>query len=438
MEQHKKEMIVAAIVIALGYGLVHWPLGALVDDYLRVLAGLHNTGFVGGAASGGTAAQQVEAFKSVIIPVKNMLFLTVVVFLGIPVGRATLGAWRKSMSGRGARAVGKPMVALLALGLLAFPMQLGLLGRGYSRISMSLMGATDPSGLLYRRALMPALAHFTQLQGPFWYLIFSLIVSYGLLVCINWYFSNAGLDLPLYALISVGTSAFFFALLQSPGYPEHLAYILVLLAAVVPMDDLTKVKAGALALLAHEGVMLVLAPLAIFRFTLAARRGTLLVIGAYLIAWLASHGWRPLQVIASHNINGLSGWQWAIREPALLVAGIFFTYKLLWILIVWALIRSPAPERSLIVSMLAVGFLACFLGVDTTRMAGFGFIGLLVALAAICRNRGKLPLTAKLVLAANLCVPSLYVGLNVGGYVFNGLYKLMFHGVVVSATSKIF
>jgi hypothetical protein len=68
-----------------------------------------------------------------------------------------------------------------------------------------------------------------------------------------------------------------------------------------------------------------------------------------------------------------------------------------------------------------------FLIVDTSRNVGYGFFGMLIALAILLGEEKKFPGFQMLfyIALANIILPSYYVGLNTGFQSYTGLYYLI-------------
>jgi hypothetical protein len=75
-----------------------------------------------------------------------------------------------------------------------------------------------------------------------------------------------------------------------------------------------------------------------------------------------------------------------------------------------------------------MGIFMTFVGVDTSRLMGFAFPGLLLAIRTIRHQMAPRAAerTLAIVFAANLLIPSFYVGLNTGIVLRPGLYEQMY------------
>jgi hypothetical protein len=126
-----------------------------------------------------------------------------------------------------------------------------------------------------------------------------------------------------------------------------------------------------------------------------------------------------------------------LREPGFFLASLFFTYKLLWIApalavaILWN--QKDKATSTAIVSITFFPVLLTLIAWDTTRVAGFGWLGLLIALGVLMREWDRQPKVYQYALlaliSANLLIPSYNVVLgfkdSFSKYPYPGLYMLL-------------
>ena len=117
------------------------------------------------------------------------------------------------------------------------------------------------------------------------------------------------------------------------------------------------------------------------------------------------------------------------------IAGLFFTYKLFWLigaLLLWMLWRTES--RASLIGLAAIALFPLGLTLfawDTTRVAGFGWLGLVVLLGLFLKECPRLPKVyqhAVILLAClNLLIPSYNVVLDyrdsLDAYPYRGIYK---------------
>ncbi|HXG01565.1 MAG TPA: hypothetical protein VNL69_12285, partial [Bacteroidota bacterium] len=119
-----------------------------------------------------------------------------------------------------------------------------------------------------------------------------------------------------------------------------------------------------------------------------------------------------------------------VRNPTAALVGIAVAYKLFWIVTATAAVRAlkggePTVART-IIACTFVPLVVIPFAVDTSRFAGFGFLGLLSAVRYVVDQKVLAGRTLDLVAIINLLIPSVYVGLNSGVAMFPGLYSLLY------------
>jgi len=149
----------------------------------------------------------------------------------------------------------------------------------------------------------------------------------------------------------------------------------------------------------------------------------------YDVIWLLASGLSIYDIFASHNVSGMSGLEWVISNLSLELFGIFLSYKMIWIIIVWAIIVGIQSEMwedvKFILANIGTGILMTILAVDTSRIMGFAFPGLLISLSVL-KNKISTDFSKRvlaIIYLFNLFLPSIYVGLNSGAIMPFGLYK---------------
>ena len=397
---------------------------------------------------------------SILVPLKELLFLfclTVILYPILSCSSRSKDFWRGLDL---KRITGFTLSLFVGLSILVFPYPyprglnshlsgLAGVGTGFGRMSSAPFQEGDP--LYFKRLLKPALAHFMHLHGYFAYYAFSLILTFILIFMIVAFLESrflAGktlgveqpsLNLPVRWLIyfSLMTSSFILVDFQWPGYSDSLSFILILLLALVPMNSQARLAAVSLCLLNHEGIALVFVPLILFSFPRAERLQAFMVIGIFYGFMLASHGFSLLTWFRGQGAVLVTGSVWArvIQEPDIFLAGLFFTYKMFWILlllVIWML-RSRYNRLTL----MGVGIITAFpvfltlFAWDTTRVAGFGWMGLLMALGLFLKEQSRLPSGYRTTLISlvliNLLIPSynvvIYYKDSLSPYPYPGLYR---------------
>jgi len=401
--------------------------------------------------------------SNIIIPLKEFIFFLAFLVIAYPILRSL---W-KSKSLWDKFEIKKTAISalgfFLVLSLLAFPYaypyglnphRSGLAGIGRKYGLMSLEPFTSNDAQIYRRLLKPALAHFIQMDGYILYYLFSLICTYFLIFMTLAFIESKILENQTFdenkrnfldpkgkflIYLSVMTSSYMMVSFQWPGYPEQLAFILILLMAFIPMTYQGRLGTIALCMLTHDGTAFALVPIILWCFPKKERGKALLVVSLFFVIWLASYGLDLHQGLeAYYSVGGeLSNWEAVTRNPGLTLAGVFFSYKLFWIVFLYVVWRlwSYKDKATLvgIVTMIVFPVFTLLLAWDATRLTGFGFLGMLITLSILIHEYKQLPIQHYYVLLAiiwiNIFIPSYNIVLeyqdSLANYPYPGLYMLI-------------
>jgi hypothetical protein len=334
----------------------------------------------------------------------------------------------------------------------------GLAGLGTSFGRMSLAPFQEGDPLYSKRLLKPAIAHFMHLHGYMAYYAFSLILTFALIFMVVAFLESRipadktpgvdqpSLNAPVRWLIylSLMTSSFILVDFQWPGYSDSLSFILILLLALVPMNSQARLATVALCVLNHEGIALALVPLILFSFPREERLPAFMVIGLFYGFMVASHGFSLLNWFRGQGAvldDTGSVWARVIQEPGVFLAGLFFTYKLFWfflLLIIWTLWHRHDRLALMGLGVITISPVALTLFAwDTTRVAGFGWLGLVIALGLFMKKLSKLhrryQYAAVSLVCLNVLIPSYNVVIEytdtLSSYPYPGLYRF-FNSVV--------
>ncbi len=314
------------------------------------------------------------------------------------------------------------------LTLLVVPSALGIMGAGYALMSQEPLSFYDASGQLYQRLLMPAFAYAIGFRGPVLYHLLSILLTVKILFVIHIFFSQRGIALTTIDLVSIGTSSFLITQLQSPGYTEPLAFLFLLLTVTVRGDALFRAAAVLLAVLSHESIIVAAAAVAIVFHSRQDLYWIAMIGGMYGVVWIASMGFDLGDMLLIRSVGGRNTAEWLIEYPVREFLGLFFSMKLLWLFIFVAWQRRP-QERKNITLLLVPGIVLTLLAVDTSRMAGFGFMALLFSIYLIKQHGLLSDKQFAAISLFNICVPAVYVGLNSGIVYFAGLYQWLMYGI---------
>jgi hypothetical protein len=369
------------------------------------------------------------AVRSLIVPAKAIGFLFSVVVLFFPIVSSLKTARWLWSDGKLKQRCLDAMLLFSGLALLVIPRFLQSLGDEYGRMSLSPF--TEPRGLYHKRLLMPACAHLFGASGYLWYFFFSLLCTCALIFTTRLWFEAKGIRLTRLVAFSVLTSSFVMYNFQMPGYPEQLAFVLILLGSVVPMTSAGRIAIVALALATHEGLVFVLAPLVWFLFPRRERWQALNVIVVYgIILWIGgvAAGSALTESFVYRDESGLTALQYLTAKPFLAFAGVLFAYKLFWFIIlasVIAALRSHDVKTPMVLSSLVcLPLFTLPLAVDASRLVGWGFLGLLCALFILHTKGVFSERQLQYISIANLIIPSCYVGLNSGVNLLPGIYTV--------------
>lgn len=353
------------------------------------------------------------------------------------------------------------LIIFIILSLLVFPYSYpeglnsnvyGLSGMGVEYGRMTRDPFSENTGWYYRRILKPFIAYFLQFRGFFLYYIFSLVNTY-LLIWITLIFFEARkyfryLDNPqkqwtasslsptqkFLFYLSLATSSYIMVDFIWVGYVDQISFILILLMAIIPMSSQGRMSVIALCLLNHESSLFALVPLIIFCFPKKEIFQALLAIAFYLLIWFATRG-SMANALATHS--EVSVFKIFLENWQLGMIGIFFSYKLLWL--VFALLSYfllMKKESMLFLSLLSmILFPIALVGFafDTTRNVGFGFLGILISLDIWLQENQDFPkwlyLTISALLYINLLIPihSIIVDYppSLQDYPYRGLYQII-------------
>lgn len=379
----------------------------------KLIAGLH-------AVLPGLDKLTVDFLLSeILIPLKAILFFLAFLVLAYPVAVSLIRPaelWRE---------LGKRKVALSAffifvfLSFLTVPYEcadnvsssFGLSGLGRHYGNMSLSPFSMDLDYCYGRLLKPAVAYFLQMKGLMLFYVFSLICTY-LLILVSLVFLESKIsdetdpgrfpDKPLYtqkrfwAYVSVMTSTYVMTCFQWPGYPEQFAFILILLMASVPMNSQARLGSLVLCLISHDASVFSLTAMVLFCFPKKEKVPAFLAIAFFYAILFASYRFSVLSALAGHGslARGVV-WRFVFQRPVLVLKGAFFTYKLYWIIFLYAACRlwfqNGRGMLAAIASIVFLSGLSIFLGWDTTRLLGFGFLGILIALCFLINQFGSWP-----------------------------------------------
>jgi hypothetical protein len=269
--------------------------------------------------------------------------------------------------------------------------------------------------------------------GYGWYFFFSLFLTFCLIVAVRLWLEHNRIEHSILFSLSLMTSSFVMFNFQLPGYPEQIAFILLLVCSIVPMNAHARVGAFALALSAHEVAALVFIPAAWFFFPRQERYRLLIVVALYFGAAFVGHALTDFQFIG--KIISENTWtkprQYFLDNSLTALTGAFFGYKLFWLVVVAALVvalrKNMVQVAIALLVIVTAPLVLIAIASDASRIAGFGFFALLIALVVLTAQSPMNKRYLMTLVIANLILPSGYVDLHSGAgiQILPGAYNLV-------------
>lgn len=371
-------------------------------------------------------ADAIRAYAPII---KTILFICAVAILCIPILVDSYWRLQHSKISNIARAVSGALLVSFLLYLFVFRPITDSMGTNYSIIARSPF--TQDSGIHNKRLLMPALAYLFYVRDFQPYYIFSAVLTITFIALLSdWTKDHA--QLSTWQVLSLCTCSFVLFQYQYGGYPDILVYILFILVMQDYMGSSSKLSLLILALLTHEASVLVGSILAWRYFDRKRLIFYLLAVILYAVIWFWVSGQDINVMLRGHKVQGLSGFAWLASAPFKELIGVLVAYKAMWIIFFISLWISAKqrlfPDMIFILACVTAGIGMTIFGVDTSRLMGFAFPGLLVALALVYKHLDsmKSKRILSLIFLLNLILPSFNLGLNGGIEFFPGLYQVLY------------
>ena len=407
-----------------------------------------------------TTSQEIT--KHVLVPFKELLFLVALVILACSIGRCLMQSkviW--------CRIVSRPMVLsalamFFGLSLLVFPYSYprglhshpsGLAGMGEWFGQMSVAPFQENNPMISKRLLKPALAHFFHMEGYVRYYLLSLFFTFGLILLTvglletrllartdgGSYVETPSGAVKWLIYFSAMTSSFILTDFQWPGYSDQLSFILLLVMAITPMTPQARIATLVLCLVNHDGIALAFIPIVLCCFPRPERFIAFVTIGLFYGIAAAVYGFNVQKSLEVQQTVSSIGpvWEAAFTDPGFLLASLFFTYKLLWLApaVAVALLWRDRDKLTAI-AIIAITFLPIafiLIAWDTTRVAGFGWLGLLITFGVLLtkwHERCKSYQYGVIALVSiNMLIPTYNVVLgfknSFSAYPYRGLYVLI-------------
>jgi hypothetical protein len=318
----------------------------------------------------------------------------------------------------------------LLLTTLVFQLGTESMGRDYADRSVSPF--EQDTGWYNKRLLMPAIAHILFFRGNWlYYVLCSFVFIVFLVVLYSWLRNYTSLK--PWQFLSLSTCSFVIFQQQFPGYPDVLIFTFFVLLMYPEFTQKSKLCFLILALVTHEASFFI-GPILAYRYLhREGRLQYLLALILYGTIWWIAYDFSIQAMFGNHNkVLGMSGIEWLLQFPARWSLGVLIGFKAVWALLLVGIVL--AIQRHLYRDAIFIGGCVCTtlvvttMSVDTSRFIGLAFPGALVALQTIRQQmQGHIAdRTFSLVFAANMVIPSFYVGLNTGIVLRPGLYKQLY------------
>ncbi len=278
------------------------------------------------------------------------------------------------------------------------------------------------------RFLFSGLAHILFFRGPVFYFIFSLICTLFLLYCVCLWFINNDIHPSFWEYLSIGTISFIAFQYFEPGYPDVLIHILILLALTLPLGEIGWLSLFVLSLATHEASIFIWFVLAIFFLNKKSWMKFFIIVLIYYFMRFAGGGF-VISVLTSRIVGDLKPLDWVYYNFDRELLGIFFAFKLGWVIIITAMIGwiklRKWNDLLLVGSLIVAGIVMTMAGIDTSRLAGWAFPALLFSWKFLSQSKDQLSKNIlKVTAIANIFIPPYYIGLN-GVDLPSGLYRFV-------------
>jgi hypothetical protein len=372
--------------------------------------------------------------------VKGLLFLFSTILMSLPILSNACPSLRRSKPADAVRTLLIALGMALLLACLSFSPGNQAMGARYAEISEHPF--TQGNSRYSTRLFMPAMAYILFFRGNWLYYLFFLGLTVGLIaLLLHWNKASGGLN--AWQCLSLCTSSFVLFQFQSPGYPDVLVFIFFLLVMQDGFSEEAKLSLLILALVTHEASLFVGTVLAWRYLSRGKFIAFIFSLAVYTGIGLIATGFH-LEALNRYNVSDMSGIEWVLRAPLEELLGVFIAFKALWIVIFAGIVlgirHKLHSETKFIIFTTLAGFVMTCLAIDTSRMMGFAFPALLVALSVInqvlpARTRQRL---ITVIFLLNLLIPSFGVELNAQIGFAPGLYQCVYTWLEPFLTNALF
>ncbi len=321
------------------------------------------------------------------------------------------------------------LLVFIGLCFIFSPGEIGGLAAEYSNTSLVMFTKTSTVSF-HQRFLLPALANILFFRGKLFFLIFTFGCSLALVFILRYWFVANKISISLWQFLSLGSISFVYFQIQTPGYPDVLVGIFILLAFTFNLDTRAKLSLFVLSLASHEASLFVWFP---FAFLLLERKGVtqfLMIGGVYISLLFAANGGISY-LLAIRQVGETSNLLWVAGHPEREFLGIFMGLRGLWGIVFGAIIYLCARKRFMevvqILAILSAGVLMTFLGVDTSRLFGWTFMAVLISWKILEYAEGGWKKIINFALIINILIPPVNVLLISNPSISPGLYQYIFN-----------
>ena len=365
---------------------------------------------------------------AIVTPIRGITLLFSLFILSVPIFQSI----RQSGMVRESRITyahaAQALLLLFVVCLIFPPGQISGLAEEYANTSLIMF--TKLSTVSYhRRFLMPAIAHILFMRGPLFFLIFSFICTLALIFVLRLWFESNQIRVSFWQLISLGTTSFIYFQIRTPGYPDVLISIFILLAFIFVQDTRSKLSLFVISLASHEASLIIWFSLALTLFNAKGFIQFFVISGIYIFMLFALND-GIAGVLATRNLGEKSNLMWILDDPARALMGIVFSLKALWIMVIGAitylLSKRRTKEAFQIIVILLSGILMIFMGVDTSRLFGWTFMAILISWKVLEHSEHNWKKIINIALIVNLLIPSVDVYMFGQPVIMSGFYQYIF------------
>ena len=368
---------------------------------------------------------------TIITPIRGIALLCSLVALVYPIFqniRQSEVVGNSQFKGRHALQV---IFLFIVLCIIFSPGEIGGLAEEYANTSLMMFTKTSTVNY-HQRFLLPALANILFFRGKLFFLIFSFICAMLLVFVLRLWFVANQIPVSIWQLASLGTISFVHFQIQTPGYPDVLVIIFILLAFTFKLNTKAKLSLFVLSLASHEASLFMWFALAFLLFDVKGFTQILIIGGIYIFLFLAANDGIS-GILSTRQVGETSNLMWIVNYPAREFLGIFFGLRGLWGIVIGAIVylctQKNFKEIFQILVILSAGVLLTFLGVDTSRLFGWTFMAVLISWKILEHAEGRWKKILNFALIVNFLIPPVNVLLIMNPYIAPGLYQYIFNSL---------